>query len=279
MLSRWPERAIAALLPVFLFTTDPFAQTPACPVPLWTPGPGLARSPVALHLAEDVGDPLFALLAGLLDAGAYGTIGPACLDSVMTAEGGTSLPYDLIRLLAREPGDSHRDAVVRIEFRDEFKVAVPYSILGYHPGDMSSQRELVLYEWRLRDQMLRIPAKDDPAHELTLHDVHLFAVQTGRVDLDVDWWLDKLLRGKLDDVHVTGFLVFRREDTRYGLAFGYTKGGKGRTGLFDLTRDEIVFPAPYEYLYLGRSMRAHMETLLESARRADRRPGGTVPRG
>lgn len=267
MRSRWVEPAIAWLLVSLLPLPESTAATR-----LWTYHAGEPR-PATVRLADDVQDPLFALLAALIDENVFGGLEGAFLDSVMTAEGGTSLPYRLVESLQREPGDAHRDAIVRVRFRGEFKVPVPYSILGYHPGDMSSEQELTLSEWVLGHHTFAIPTQDDPSRTVAVEDLHLFGIEVGRVDLDVDWWLDKLMGKKLDDVDVTGFLVFRRDGVRYGLAFGYAEGGRGRTGVFDLGADEIVFPAPRDFLVMGRSMRARMETLQARARRA----GAAIP--
>jgi hypothetical protein len=268
MRSRWRELAALGLLTSFLLSGAVPAGHAIAESRLWTSAGGGERVPATVRLADDVQDPLFALLAGLIDADVFGSVDGAFIDSVMTKEGGTSLPYHLIASLQREPGKAHRHAVVRVRFHDEFEVPVPYSILGYHPGDMSSDRSLVLWEWILGDRSFRVPTSEDPDRTVHVEDLHLFGIEAGHVDLDVDWWLDKLMGKKLDDVDVTGFLLFRREGARYGVAFGYTESGRGRSGVFDLGSDEILFPAPREYLVMGARMRAQMEAMFERAGQA-----------
>jgi hypothetical protein len=80
--------------------------------------------------------------------------------------------------------------------------------------------------------------------------------------MDVDWWLDKLLGARLDDTQLVGVALVKREGRRLAVAFGYTQARQGRTGVFDLAKDEVVFPAPRELLALGRELRTEVERRL-----------------
>lgn len=211
-------------------------------------------------LAEDVRDPIFALLAALLDAGAYGSLEPATIDSVARAAGGSRLPYGHLESMERDPQGRDR-SVLRMRFDDDLKLSVPYSILGYNPGSLRSSRDLRLQHWRLRTFALRWKDGDD-WRQLRLRDVELFALREGGVSLDVDWWIDKLFGSGLDDTDLVGFAILRHENRRLVVAFGYNKSGDGRSGVFDLTEDEVRFPAPKELLRLGRELRARAESLL-----------------
>jgi len=230
---------------------------PAAAAMFWTLGEQRQPVPAAARLAADVKDPVFALLAGLLDDGVFGELDPAFVDSVVTAHGTTKLPHRSMRRLTRIPAEQHSTLTLQVE--EEFKVPVPYSILGYNPGSLSTSPDLELWQWGLGDHPYWTTDGEGQRQRVLLLDAQLFGLSAGSVRMDVDWWLDKLLGSRLDDVDLVGFLIFRRDDHRYAVAFGYNPSGRGRTGVFDLTTDEIVFPAPSEYLQIGRDMRAKVE--------------------
>jgi hypothetical protein len=213
--------------------------------------------------AADVGDPLLALLIGVLDADAFGQLGHAVLDSIVTAGGGSKLPFEDVKTVERrlvEGATVSSDIDVRL--RRAVNLGVPYSILGYHPGSVRAPKHVLLREWRIPRHDIRW-VDDEHAREDRFEDLRLFSVEKGRVEMDVDWWLDKLLGKKLDDTHLVGFVISKHEGKRYAVAFGYTKSGRGRSGCFDLEKDEIIFPAPQKFLHLGREMRARVEELKQ----------------
>jgi hypothetical protein len=211
-------------------------------------------------LATDVRDPIFALLAALLDAGAYGSLAPATIDSVARAAGGSRLPYGHLLSMERDPQAVDR-SILRMRFDGDLKLSVPYSILGYNPGSLRSSRDVQLQHWKLPTFALRWQEGDE-WRELRLRDIELFALREGSVRLDVDWWVDKLFGSGLDDTDLVGFAIIHHEERRQVVAFGYNGSGKGRSGVFDLTQDEVRFPAPKELLRLGRELRARAESLL-----------------
>jgi hypothetical protein len=221
---------------------------------------GRPRALAEVPTADDVGDPLLALLIGVLDADAFGTVGRGLLDSVVVAGGGSKLPYEDVKTLAREPAGGGVISEVEILLRRAVDLGVPYSILGYHPGSVRAPKQVLLREWRIPQHDIRW-VEDDHSREARFVELRLFSVEKGRIEMDVDWWLDKLLGSKLDDTHLVGFVITEHEGKRYAVAFGYTKDGRGRSGCFDLEADEIIFPAPMEFLHLGREMRARVEEL------------------
>ncbi len=234
-----------------------------CPDPaladsdLWTMQ-GNGWRPVQVRLPVDVADPVFAMVSAMVDSNVFGHVDAAFVDSVVTSVGDTPLPYKLVERVERRPGGPGCDAIIDVKFQRRFEVPVPYSILGYNPGSMAASPHLSILEWSLGTQ--RIPVRTSRGNQVwEISDVHLYGIHQGRVDIDVDWFVDKLFGKKLDDVSVTGFVLLRRNQHRYAVAFGYTAGGKGRSGVFDLVADEVIFPAPTEFLQIGREMRARME--------------------
>jgi len=257
MKNSWPPFRVVELL--LLLILGWAGSVPAAT--LWTPGPA-GPEPATARLASDVGDPVFALLAGLLDDNVYGRLDPAFVDSVVVVHGETKLPHRSMRWLTRDPSPARRRATLGLLVEEGFKVPVPYSILGYNPGSLSTSEEMELWEWALGDLPFRWIDDEGQTREFTARNATLFGLARGEVRMDVDWWLDKLLGSRLDDVDLVGFLLFHRDDVRYAVAFGYNPDRSGRTGVFDLTHDEIVFPAPRAYLNVGRTMRARVEGWL-----------------
>jgi len=227
-------------------------------------------TPAAGAMAEGVTDPIFGFLMGVLAEDLYGAVDTAYFDSVATTHGGSKMPYDAIRRMERWPDVDGADAMVRITW-ETLEFAIPYSILGYHPGQIRFSRIVEMLHWKVGDRDFSFDVKedrDDPdseteAVEVAVRDAHLFIVFNGSMEFDIDGWLDRLLGGKLDDVDMRGFFVFREGEEQIGLGFGYNKEERGRTGAFDFTKNESLFPAKREYLTLGREMRTMAEERLK----------------
>lgn len=244
--------------------------------------PDGTRVPVSVVLAPDVKDPYFGLLLGVLDADHYGRLDTAFLDSVFTAAGGSRIPYRTIRAMSREPAAPHEAPLhsrVYVQMDGPLKVPIPYSILGYNPGTLRSSETMTMWHYVLGDRTVLLAGDnedgDEPPVEFHAADVHVFMLEQGSMEMDIDGWLDRLLGGKLDDVKLSGFAVFRDGEQRIGLGFGYSKKGKGRTGAFDFVLNESIFPASKTYLALGRELRRMGERHLEASRA---RGGATPPR-
>lgn len=213
-----------------------------------------------IPLADGIPDPIFAAIFGLLESDAVGIVTAARIDSLVRARGGSRLPYETILTLRREREAEVADARVAIHLSEPLDAAIPYSVLRYNPGSMRASQRLELLEWRLDSAKLHV-AETEP---LLLEDLRLFALIDGEIEIDIDWWVDKLFGGRLDDTDIVGFVLLRRDEAVLAVAFGYTPGGQGRSGVFDLVADEVVYPVPREYLVLGRDMRARAESLLRA---------------
>jgi hypothetical protein len=198
---------------------------------------GAPVSPDSILSAQDVRDPVFAFLIGLVDTDVYGTIDAGVLEDVVERSRGKSrLPYRTLQSLTREP-EPHRHVTVGFEKR--LKIPIPYEILSYNPGSLRASREVVLREYPLGAFEFEVEGVTE-----RISDVHLFGVLQGAVLVDVDGWLDRIVGGKLDDTRVTGLALFRYNGERFGLAMGYNEDWKGRSGLLSLREDKIRFPSP-----------------------------------
>lgn len=231
------------------------------------------RVPSPVVLAEDVFDPIFGFFLAVLDLDQFGEVDAAFLDSLAIAEGGSKVPYQNITSMGRAEVEG-ADALVQIRLDGDFETPIPFSILGYRPGSLRASGYLEMVHWSMGDRTFLVaPGDGDDGEEpasITVEASQLFVLSDGSMVMDIDGWLDRLMRGRLDDVELSGFYVFRHEGRRIGLGFGYNPKGKGRTGAFDFTQNESIFPASSAFLGIGRQVRAIAEQRLERWRATQR---------
>ena len=112
-------------------------------------------------------------------------------------------------------------------------------------------------EWHV--ERLQIP---DPGGvgrpPLVVENVSLWALLEGRIEIDVDGWVDALLGSRLDDTQLIGLAVFHFRGKRCGMALGYSVKGEPRSGVLDLAGDEILFPTPDELKAIARHLRSRI---------------------
>lgn len=156
---------------------------------------------------------------------------------------------------ARRYTDAEVHAVWRIRLMAPQDRAMPYSILGYHPGSLRIARELVLAELAAVNLNLHFKA-DDRTQSRLLTDVRVFALEQGYVLLDADGWLDTLLGVGLDDAWILGFVTGWQDDNLLGV--GVSLGRKGRRiyGEFDFANDEVLVHGRPLIAALSRASRA-----------------------
>ncbi len=227
---------------------EPSAEV-ACP-----PSERLAGS---LPNASDVRDPLSALLIGLLDADRFGCIPADALAAEVRRSGRRTVwPYRRIRRIARRAADAAGPIRVAVELDGRLELPIPYRILWlYRPGTMWSDASLRASDWPIGT--LTVAPATGP--QLRLEGVHLLRLEQGRAGVDIDAWLDRLMGGRLDDMTVGGVALFRCQGRSWAMAIGQNPRGARRFGLFDLTSDEIVFPAPEAFKVVARQVRVLLE--------------------
>jgi hypothetical protein len=220
----------------------------------------LAELPVPANpaLAEDVTDPVFAFMVGLLDRDEYGSVVQEHFARVIAATGRKSrIPHEVIVAVRRARGLQPRTGWVRAEFTGPLDVPVPYNILGYHPGSLVSSPAVTLEEWRVGRTLVPNPAAEgEPAFEL--EDLTLWGVVDGQIRIDIDGWVDALLGGKLDDTYIVGLALFRFRGERLAMALGFNREGMGQSGVLDVRADKIRFPAPMELKVIARDLRGRV---------------------
>ena len=157
---------------------------------------------------------------------------------------------------------------LQMRFAETLEVPVPYAILGYHPGSLRISDEVEFDEWSLG--RIRLPDGSEGKRRY-LEEVRLLVVRRGELVIDIDWWVDKLFGGKLDDTDLVALALVRFEGRTYGIATGYNSSGRGRSGTFDFFTDEVVFPSPPHFKFAGRTLRGRAERLKKRMASSDSR--------
>lgn len=230
-----------------------------------TAGPSAPCSlPAVLPTVADVQDPVFAVLLALIEQDRCGTISSARMKQAVTRSGRkTKIPVERLDELRRIrlPGDPQAEVV--LTSREDIDLPVPYRILMYEPGRMRTTKVLELDEWNLGTLRLPGPPRANaPRSPVVLEDVRVWGIRKGHVELDVDGWLDNLLGSKLDDTEMVGFALFRYGGDLVGMAVGYNKAGRGRSGAFHFRDDRILFPTPPPLKIAGAHLRGRLERLM-----------------
>jgi hypothetical protein len=216
--------------------------------------------PVPAHpdLPADVRDGVLGYLITLLDGGAFGTTSGADLTRVLQASGRRSrIPVEKVVELRRAPTGIEGEAWLRASFVAPLRVPVPYSILGYHPGSLGSTQQVTAREWHSARSLINDPAGEVTA-ALELEDLTLWGFVEGRVLIDIDAVIDKLMGSSLDDTIVIGLAFFRFRGEPYAMAIGYNRQGEPRSGALSLIDDEIRFPTPPELKAVARDLRGRL---------------------
>ena len=192
---------------------------------------------LALIPAPDVLDPVLAHLVALLEGDVYDTLSTDELSRKAHSVDGTSLiPVDFLESMGRGAGAEGADARITLSLSKKTTVPAPYSLLGYHPGSVIIPKHLVLLEWKRGEVTIRERRRGKLVH---IHDCFLWAVERGRVAVDIDAFVDRLLGGSVDDIEVKSLALFRLDGVRYAMAMGYNKKGKGRSGALNLSTNNL----------------------------------------
>lgn len=227
--------------------------------------------PISLPYVDEIRDPIFSILVGLVDSNIYGTLTQDRLAMQLDRMGGTShLPYKSVREVTRLPAGGGRPTnEISVIFDGQLALPIPYSILGYNPGSFRATERCLFREWNLGTVTLQHSRKRGEEIEMVpvvLEDVHLYGLEQGEVTLDIDGWVDRMFGGNLDDTDIVGLMLCRYQGKWIGVAMGYNEDKRGRSGALDFREDKVVFPSPDEIKTVGRTMRGRLEGLLADAR-------------
>lgn len=224
---------------------------------------GLWELPDVIPITPGVRDPVFSVLIGLVESESFGNLTRDRLYEEIDRLGRpTKLPVEYLELIRRVPHPGRPHAQVRLVSPDGLDVPAPYRIIVYHPGRLWATPVVEFEEWYLGTISVEDPWHRNEGAPVVLEDVRLWGLRRGRLELDVDGWVDALLGSKLDDTRIVGFALFRHQGQLVGLAMGYNKEGKGRSGSFSFRDDRVNFPNPASYQIAAIYLRATLERLM-----------------
>jgi hypothetical protein len=197
----------------------------------------------------EIRDPLLEFLIEITRHDSLGIWSNQQLRDYEARSGRTSrLPLTHIRSIERRPASSKESErrrgvrvgrIWRLVLDQDLRLPMPYSILGYHPGNLFISSELVFSEWRLGAPNIHVVAGDTvrvmPSQQMTA-----YRLDRGWVILDVAALIDRLLGGKLDDSWTVGFATCRIEGRLYGLGLGLSRGMRKFYGEMDFQQDKIL---------------------------------------
>ncbi len=118
-------------------------------------------------------------------------------------------------------------------------MAMPYSILGYHPGTLSFGSPVVVREWRVGDHEVTVRTSDEVRRD-TVEGMVVFEIVSGWTVLDVDGWLDKLLGDAIDDAATVGFVAARGNGRLLGVSDSLGRDGRFIFGELDFRNNTVA---------------------------------------
>ncbi|MGO9307459.1 MAG: hypothetical protein ACLQDL_00375 [Spirochaetia bacterium] len=204
------------------------------PVSVTTAPPGREVS----FPASEVKDTFFAYFLGIIRAGAEMDIDNEQMRAILVEFKSTlNVPFDLIAGVSQheDPASSRRE--IAVAFRRDVIIPIPFAILWYHPGRITSTRTLSFDVHRSFWADPAAPNKPGEVFDLVL--------ARGSVLVQIDGWVKAVLSGHLEDTWIRHVVFFRW----YGHWIGMLAGTGRETGkmvraYFDFTKNEILFPAP-----------------------------------
>jgi hypothetical protein len=226
------------------------------------------RLPATLPLADGVRDPVFSVLLGLIETDACGLVTRARMNQAIQQSGRpTRIPVDFLHALRRKIVVKGKRAQVTLLSTEDVNLPVPYQILAYKPGRVRATMALDFEEWNLGTLRIGPGAAGSRSgtEAVILEEVRLWGVKRGRIMLDVDGWVDRVLGPRLDDMDATGFALVRWRGELLGVALGYNRDGRPRSGVFSFRQDRILFPAPPPLKTAGAYLRRRLEYLMPSS--------------
>jgi hypothetical protein len=147
------------------------------------------------------------------------------------------VPFDLISRVSQHEDPESAERTISLEFQRDVVIPIPFSILWYHPGRITSTR-LLSFD-------VHQSSWTDPASPAEPGEVFDLALAKGSILVEIDGWVKALLSGHLEDTGITNIVFFRWSGDWIGTLAGTGRAtGRMIRAYFDFTKNEILFPAP-----------------------------------
>jgi hypothetical protein len=244
-------RALAGLCVVAAMACGPAAaqdqsSAEAGDVPAGPAAPTRPGREVSLPLSE-VKDTFFAYFLGIISSAVPVDMDNAQMREVLVEFKFTlDVPFDLIDRVTQGPDAETGNQVIGLEFAREVVIPVPFSILFYHPGTITVSRRI---SFDVRRSAWTDPVAGGPAA-----DAFDLVLSRGTVLVDIDDWLEAMLRDHLEDAWIRHIVFFRWDRDWIGMLTGTGRStGRLKRAYFDFTKNRIVFPAGDELNRAGQA--------------------------
>jgi hypothetical protein len=186
--------------------------------------------------ASEVKDTFFAYILGVIRVGAEMDMDNEGMRAILVElKSGLNLPFDLISRVSQHKDPESEDRVIALEFKHDVVIPIPFSILWYHPGRITSSQLLSFDVGRSSWVDPASPAEDGESFDLSL--------ARGRVLVEIDGWV-KALFG-LEDTSIRHIVFFRWHGDWIGMLEGNGHSSdRVKRAYFDFTKNTILFPPP-----------------------------------
>jgi hypothetical protein len=220
----------------------------AVAMPLGAQGTGAAPGRPGREISlppNEVKDTFFAYVLGIIKSGVEVDIDNPAMRAILTEfKSALNLPFDLVARVTQHAAPGTGTRIIGLDFLTDVVIPIPFSLLFYHPGSITSDRTLTFAVNRSTYADPGSPGAPAAVFDLVL--------TGGRVLVDVDDWLEWLFSASIEDTWIRHIVFF----TWRGDWIGELEGTGRRTGrqlraFFDFTKNKILFPEPSELAGIG----------------------------
>ena len=197
---------------------------------------------------SEVKDTFFAYVLGIIKSGVDVDMDNQAMRDILTEfKSALNLPFDLVARVTQGAAPGSDTRLIGLDFTADVVIPIPFSLLFYHPGSITSDRNLVF-------EVLR-STYVDPGAPNTPAPVYDLVLTQGRVLVDVDDWLEWLFAAYLEDTWIRHIVFFTWRGDWVGELYGTGKRtGRQLRAFFDFTKNKILFPEPAELAGIGRRL-------------------------
>ncbi len=197
---------------------------------------------------SQVKDTFFAYVLGIIKSGVDVDMDNKAMRDVLTEfKSALNLPFDLVARVTQQMAAGSDTRLIGLDFTADVVIPIPFSLLFYHPGSITSDRNLIFKVVRSTYVDPGAPDAPAPVYDLVLTE--------GRVLVDVDDWLEWLFAAYIEDTWIQHIVFFTwRGDWIGELAGTGRKTGRQLRAFFDFTKNKILFPEPAELSGIGRQL-------------------------
>jgi hypothetical protein len=188
--------------------------------------------------ASEVKDTFFAYFLGIIQNGVDIEIDNEEMRAILVEFKSTiAVPFDLISRVTQHADPDTGERSVALVFQHDVVIPIPFSILFYHPGRITSTR---LLSFDVRRSSWSDPGSSaEPGEALDL------VLAQGSLLVEIDGWLKALFSAYLEDTLIQHIVFFRWHGDWTGMLEGTGQStARAMRAYFDFRKNSIIFPVP-----------------------------------